>query len=251
HEVIFSGEGMTLLTVDHIYTFKQSLRGLSDIKNFAAGYKRRTASCVQLLRRINNTYAGIRVSKSYLERAHDTPLNLSALEKVHEAYLRDFREPGVQGLTMDSEDSISRLPELESPTERQPRLPELESPTEWQPADLPSRVQYTSATAAELQASEQMREMAWSEAWDSPIQSPRSDTTANVMYPRVPTLTKVPGFPSPISNSPSSSVLTTTICSRCLVGIETQESACKQEMTMFLSPEWEDFRRIGLGILKG
>lgn len=251
HEVIFSGEGMTLLTVDHIYTFKQCLSALSEPKLFAAGHKRRTASCVQLLRRINNTYTGVRVSKSYLERAHDTPLDLSALEKVHEVYLRDFREPGIQGLTTDSEDSISRLPELESPTERQPRLPELESPTEWQPADLLSGMQDTRATAAELQAPERMGEMTWSEAWDSLIWSPCSDKTADVTYPKVPTLTPVPGFPSPISTPPNLSELTTAVCSRCLVSIETQEASCKQEMTMFLSPEWEDFRRIGLGILKG
>lgn len=236
HELVFSGEGMTLLSVDHVYTFKQCLSALSDKKPFAAGYKPCIVSCVHLLRRLNSIYSGVRISRSYLTRAYGTPLDLFALEKVHEVYLREFRELGVQGMTVEPNDSIPRLPELESPTERQPTdpLPELRD---------------TGTRMGELQAPCQTTETAWSEALVSPMWSARSGMTPDVTYPKVPTPTRLPAFPSPVPTPPGVSELTTTICSRCLVGIETQEVPCKQEMTTLMSPEWEDFRRIGLGIL--
>ncbi|KAL8646807.1 MAG: hypothetical protein Q9210_005924 [Variospora velana] len=233
NELIYSGEGLSLLTVDHIYTFKRCLNALSVPRLPPVGYKRRVASCVHLLRRINQTYKGVKLSRSYLERAYSMQLQHSALEEVHQAYLRDFREPGVQ----DMRDG------------RIPRLPELESPSAQRPADsLPERD--ATSPVAELQACTRTPDAASSEAWSPDLWSPCSELDAGVTYPKVPTLSKQPDI-SPIVSTPSSpSELTTTICSRCLIDVKATEVAGKQEMTTFLSPEWENFMRVGLGILR-
>lgn len=236
HEIIFSGEGMTMLTADHIYTFKRCLSALSDHDLPATVHKRCIMSCVHLLRRINTTYTGVKLSKSYLERAYDMHLETSALKEVHQMYLGHFCESGIQDMTVGSDNEL-------------PRLPELESPTEQRAANLLPTIDME-APATDLRTYEPAMSTEPSEAWESDIWSPCRELTVDVTYPRVPALTKLPDFPSPVSTPPSLSGLTTTICSRCLVGIEKQEIICKQKMTTFLSPEWEDFRRIGLGILR-
>lgn len=236
-EIIYSGEGLSLLTVDHIYTFKRCLNALSVPRLPTAGHKRRVASCVHLLRRINKIYKGVKLSRAYLERAHDMQLQCSGLEEVHQAYFRDFHEPGVQGMHLEWDDEI-------------PRLPELESPSIQRPADNILSELDTRSPAVELQAYERKVDAAPNEAWESGLWSPCSELAAGVTYPRVPTLTKQPGFSPAVSTPPSFGDLTTTICSRCLVDLEATEAAGRQELSMFLSPEWEDFRRIGLGILK-
>ncbi|KAL8717309.1 MAG: hypothetical protein Q9225_005441 [Loekoesia sp. 1 TL-2023] len=233
HETIFSGEGLTLLTVDHIYTFKKCLLTLSDTDSLYTDRKSHITSCTQLLRRINATYTGVKLSKSYLKRAYGIGIRQEALQEVHKAYTESFGEPGIQDVAVTVDSETPCLPELESPMDQVPmdRILALYARTESAP--------YMQTTDTEP-----------GEAWDSDMWSPCNDlSSGSVTYPKVPALTKLPDSSS--TSRPSSlREIVTTICSRCLVNLEAQDAASKQEMTMFLSPEWENFRRIGLGILR-
>ncbi|KAL8659785.1 MAG: hypothetical protein Q9202_006960 [Teloschistes flavicans] len=257
HEIIFSGEGLTLLTVDHIWTLKRHLLALSKSTCFGTATNVSMDSCVHLLRRINDKYRGVKLSISYLYRAHGMDLPLPTLKEVCNAYSRAFNEPGVQGLSARTGDAIPSLPELESPTDQQPAdlfpmldagIPaiELESPTDHPPADLFPRLD-PSPPAIELETP----------TADTRPDNPDDVTGAwaldnyldvNVTYPSVPFSNSPLSASSPVSPS----ALTTTICSRCLVDVveAAPPRSCGQEMTMLMSPDWEDFRRVGLGILK-
>ncbi|KAL8644428.1 MAG: hypothetical protein Q9226_007771, partial [Calogaya cf. arnoldii] len=131
HEIIFSGEGLTLLSADHIHTFKQQLSTLSEMRFTDKDYTSRMDSAVHLLHRINITYRGVKLSRSYLERAYGTELRHSILREVCKAYYRKFGETGVREVSLQADSEIPLLPELESPTTTRPTylLPELESPT--------------------------------------------------------------------------------------------------------------------------
>ncbi|KAL8704646.1 MAG: hypothetical protein Q9201_002232, partial [Fulgogasparrea decipioides] len=120
HEIIFSGEGLTLFNVDHIYTFKKQLLRLSETSPLDRNHKRLMESCVHILRRINATYRGVKLSRSYLKRAYGTDLSELTLKEVCGAYLREFSEPGVQGMDVKAESEVPSLPELESPTDGRP-----------------------------------------------------------------------------------------------------------------------------------
>ncbi|KAI4183006.1 MAG: hypothetical protein L6R41_005670 [Letrouitia leprolyta] len=230
HETIFSGEGLTLLTVDHIYTFKRCLLSLPETAESSPHYKVMLASCTRLLRRINTTYTGVKLSKSYLERAHGIELRRSAFQRVHEAYLDSFGEPGIHDLSSSVEDGT-------------PCLPELESPMNPAPMDF-------SNTTTKIMPCTHTKTTELSDAWDSEEWPLTSDVAVDrVTYPKVPTLTKPPVLHSPMPSPSGSSEIITTICSRCLRTLETAHVAQTPEMTEFLSPEWENFRRIGLGIL--
>lgn len=233
-ETIFSGEGLTLLTVDHVYTFKKCLLTLSDTTDsLYTDHKSHITSCTRLLRRINTTYTGVKLSRSYLKRAYGIGIRQEALQEVHKAYLESFGEPGIQDLAVTVDSETPCLPELESPMDPVPmdRILAIYARTE--------RAPYIQTTDTEP-----------SEAWDSDMRSPCNGSSfGSVTYPKVPALTKLPDLSS-TSRPSSPREIVTTICSRCLVNLETQDAAREQEMTMFLSPEWENFRRIGLGILR-
>lgn len=230
HEIIFSGEGLTLLTVDHIYTFKQCLIALANLDPLAADYKGCITSCEHLLRRINTTYTGVRLCRPYLERAYDMHLAESALDEVHKVYLRDFHELGVRDVTSEPDIATSQLAELESPVGQQV-------------IETPEAIE-ARTTAADLAAFLRTLDPGSIEAWDSGTDLSNDSVT----YPRVPALTKQPEFSPSLSVPSSRGEISTTICSRCLVNIGEQNGACMEEMSMFMSPEWEKFRRIGLGI---
>ncbi|KAL8636183.1 MAG: hypothetical protein Q9228_006397 [Teloschistes exilis] len=253
HEIIFSGEGLTLLTADHVWTFKRYLLALSESTYLGTASSVSMESCVHLLRRINKTYRGIKLSLSYLYRAHNMELPLPTLKEVYSAYFRAFKEPGVQGLGPQKREEIPSLPELESPTDQQPadpfpmldtRIPaiELESPTEHLPADLFPK---PDAQIPLIELDTPIADTRPENLDDSGAWPLRDYLNVEVAYPSVPSSN------SPYASSPvSPSSLTTTICSRCLVDIEAAPRSCGQEMTMLMSADWEDFRRVGLGILK-
>ncbi|KAL8936107.1 MAG: hypothetical protein Q9216_005099 [Gyalolechia sp. 2 TL-2023] len=285
HEIVFSGEGLALLTIDHVYTFKRCLLTLSETYGLESEYKIRMASCTRLLRRINTTYTGVKLSRSYLERAYGIDLRHPGLQKIHKAYLDSFGEPGVQDLAFMVEDETPCLPELESPCPpelessylaelespylpelessylpelespclselQSPYLPELESPVNEAPMDIISAVNARPPTTGIVPYAQKMN-MKPSEAWEGSVCSFYSDLGVDrVTYPKVPPLTKPPKFRPSTSRPLGCSDITTTICARCLINVEADNVARGNEMTMFLSPEWEDFRRIGLGILK-
>lgn len=270
HEIIFSGEGLTLLSADHIHTFKKQLSVLSMLRFTDKDYTSRMDSCVHLLRRINNTYRGVKLSRSYLERAYGTDLPHPTLREMCKEYYRNFKETGVREVSLEEDSEIPLLPELESPTTSQPTyllpelesptvgqhtclLPELESPTSQIFTGVPSALDARTRTAgsARTPTAENLDD----ELCDIDMGSPCDYLDIGVTYPKVPSLSKVPSLTklpglSPLSSQPSFETIITTICSRCLVSMQPEDVSCGQEMQMLLSPEWENFRRIGLGILR-
>ncbi|KAI4110481.1 MAG: hypothetical protein LQ339_001347 [Xanthoria mediterranea] len=257
HDIIFSGEGLTLLSADHIHTFKKQLSVVSKMRFTDKDYTSQLDSCVHLLRRIDNTYRGVKLSRSYLERAYGTELCHFILREVCKAYYRIFKETGVQEVSLEADSEIPLLPELESPITGQPThlLPELESPTVGQRncllpesfTGIPSALDARTRRAGLAHA--QTAEILEDELCDIDMGSPCEYLDIRVTYPKVPRLTQLPG-PPPLSSQTSLDTIITTLCSRCLVSMQAEEITYGQEMQMLLSPEWENFRRIGLGVLR-
>ncbi|KUJ19033.1 uncharacterized protein LY89DRAFT_612453 [Mollisia scopiformis] len=82
NEVIFSSEGLTLLSLDHVYTFK------SQLHTYSRSLAPSDLTCaVDELRRLVLAQGGRRVTKGYLMRAYDwLGISLSALVDVNEGY---------------------------------------------------------------------------------------------------------------------------------------------------------------------
>ncbi|KAJ5591496.1 uncharacterized protein N7459_001865 [Penicillium hispanicum] len=70
NEVVFSQEGLTLLNMDRIYTFKRRLCVLSS-KSFSRTDDKSMAYCVQLLKRIFADFQGRPFSKAFFHRVYE------------------------------------------------------------------------------------------------------------------------------------------------------------------------------------
>lgn len=70
NEVIFSQEGLTLLNMDRIYTFKRRLCILSN-RPFSRSDDQSITSCVQLLHRIITDFQGRPFSKAFFHRVYE------------------------------------------------------------------------------------------------------------------------------------------------------------------------------------
>lgn len=70
NEVVFSQEGLTLLNMDRIYTFKRRLCILSNAP-FSKADDHSMASCVKLLRRLVNDVQGRPFSKAFFHRIYE------------------------------------------------------------------------------------------------------------------------------------------------------------------------------------
>lgn len=70
NEVVFSQEGLTLLNMDRIYTFKRRLCILSN-KPFSRTDEKYMTSCVQLLRRLVADFQGRPFSKAFFHRVYE------------------------------------------------------------------------------------------------------------------------------------------------------------------------------------
>ncbi|KAF4637361.1 hypothetical protein G7Y89_g730 [Cudoniella acicularis] len=108
NEVIFSSEGLTLLSLDHVYTFKNLLNTYS-----------RTLSpfdltlAVDELRRLVLAQQGRKISKSQLMRAYDwLPVSLAALVDINEGYKIAYDRKGSIEV-QDVENTRSLLPALQ------------------------------------------------------------------------------------------------------------------------------------------
>ena len=86
-EVVFVSEGLTLLTIDHVFTFKQLLRTLSK-KDWVSGSRYRCLeSSVSLLSRIQRIYNGTPVTATYIKRVYqEIPLQSATLNEVITEY---------------------------------------------------------------------------------------------------------------------------------------------------------------------
>ncbi|CZR61663.1 uncharacterized protein PAC_11560 [Phialocephala subalpina] len=82
NEILFSSEGLTLLSLDHVYTFKCQLHTYSRTLSPTD-----LTSAVDELRRLVLAQHGRRITKGYLMRAYDwLGISLAALVDVNEGY---------------------------------------------------------------------------------------------------------------------------------------------------------------------
>ncbi|CAG8014723.1 unnamed protein product [Penicillium salamii] len=70
NEVVFSQEGLTLLNMDRIYTFKRRMCILSN-RPFSRTDEQAMSSCVQLLHRIVDDFSGRPFSKAFFHRVYE------------------------------------------------------------------------------------------------------------------------------------------------------------------------------------
>ncbi|RAL15225.1 uncharacterized protein BO97DRAFT_338967 [Aspergillus homomorphus CBS 101889] len=94
NEVIFSREGLTLLNVDRIYTFKRRLciltnRGVDPEESYIT-------SCTQLLHRTIQDFHGRPFSKAFFHRVYEQ-LNVSdeLLTRVADTYKKQYNDDGI------------------------------------------------------------------------------------------------------------------------------------------------------------
>ncbi|PYI36993.1 hypothetical protein BP00DRAFT_360599 [Aspergillus indologenus CBS 114.80] len=94
NEVIFSREGLTLLNVDRIYTFKRRLCILSN--RGVAPEESYITSCTQLLHRTIQDFHGRPFSKAFFHRVYEQ-LNVSdaLLTHVATAYKKQYHDDGI------------------------------------------------------------------------------------------------------------------------------------------------------------
>ena len=95
-DLIYSGEGLTVLAVDCIYSFKGQLTELGGEMAVPLFREDCKESCVELLRYVNTMYKDIILSRGYLRRAyHQFELDEDVLEEVCEAYRARFGSEGI------------------------------------------------------------------------------------------------------------------------------------------------------------
>jgi hypothetical protein len=94
-DIIFSGDGLTVVAVDCIYTFKTLISELASETTIPLFRDDCKESCVELLKHVNSIYKDVVLSKSYLRRAY-THINLrdDILEEVCEAYHAKYGADG-------------------------------------------------------------------------------------------------------------------------------------------------------------
>ena len=100
NDVIFNGEGLTLLSIDLIYTFKQLLRTLSKKDWLPCARDVCLSSCVHLLHRINQIYTNPKASKAYMVRVYkEIEFQCSAYEEVCSAHNVNFCTASIKDVT--------------------------------------------------------------------------------------------------------------------------------------------------------
>ena len=100
NEVVFSEEGLTLLSIDHIYTFKQLLLTLS--KNDWVPHARDVclSSCVHILNHINEVYTDPKVSKGYLASVYkEVDFKQEEYEEVCSAHSANYCLASIKDVT--------------------------------------------------------------------------------------------------------------------------------------------------------
>ena len=100
NEIIFSDEGLTLLSMDNIYTFKQLLCTLSKPDWVANSRDVCLSSCVHLLRRINEVYTDPKMSKGYLARVYkEVEFMEEAFDEVTAAISTNYCTASIRDVT--------------------------------------------------------------------------------------------------------------------------------------------------------
>ncbi len=101
HEVIYSEEGLTLLSIDHIYTFKQLLCTLSKKDWVPHARDVCLSSCVHLLHRINEIYTDPKLSRGYIARVYkELEFHQETWEEVNSTYSLNYCSASIKDVTM-------------------------------------------------------------------------------------------------------------------------------------------------------
>lgn len=101
NEIVFSEEGLTLLTIDFIFTFKQLLQTLSKKNWVPRARDVCLSSCVSLLHRINEIYTEPQMSGGYLKRVYkDIDLHKESWQEVTSAYNVNYCTASIKDVTM-------------------------------------------------------------------------------------------------------------------------------------------------------
>ncbi|MCJ1337377.1 hypothetical protein MMC09_002659 [Bachmanniomyces sp. S44760] len=99
HDVLFGGEGLTLLSVDHVFTFKNLLSLLDRADWVPLSREPCMESCLQLLHRLNTIYDLHGISKAYLQRAYDhVSVSDTIIAEVARKYMSKFGNSGILGM---------------------------------------------------------------------------------------------------------------------------------------------------------
>ena len=100
NEIIFSDEGLTVLSMDNIYTFKQLLCTLSKPDWVANSRDVCLSSCVHLLRRINEVYTDPKLTKGYLARVYkEVEFMEEAFDEVTAAISTNYCTASIRDVT--------------------------------------------------------------------------------------------------------------------------------------------------------
>lgn len=131
HEVIFGSEGLTLLSVDHIYTFKHFVGVLSRINWVPLSRVICLTACIELLHRINSVYTGQKPLKGYFIRTYkDIDINEGTLDEICREYEAKY------GSKLDSQAAESPPKDIDAP-ELNSIPPRTDSPTVADEAPVP------------------------------------------------------------------------------------------------------------------
>lgn len=131
HEVIFGSEGLTLLSVDHIYTFKHFVSVLSRINWVPLSRVVCLTACIELLHRINNVYTGQKPLKGYFTRTYkDIDINEGTLDEICREYQAKY------GSKLDSQGAEPPPKDVDAP-ELNSIPPRTDSPTVADEAPVP------------------------------------------------------------------------------------------------------------------
>lgn len=238
HEVIFGGEGLTLLSIDHIYTFKHFLGVLSSISWVPLSRVVCLASCIELLHRINTIYTGRKPLRGYFIRVYpDIKVNEATLDEVCTTYNLRHSGSGTPGVPKEGEDG--------GPVIEENVLPDTESPTVVRNDIDPGMV----GVPIEFELPKFIVDIDshTSSPWGSDNLSPE-DRFPIVTYPRIRSVSDVPVCPLTAS-TPYPRHRRDALCSRCRRNMTSNYSSdFAKDTTTILGSEWECFRAVGLGL---
>jgi len=123
HELVFGEEGLTLLTIDHVFTFKQLLRTLSKQDWVPHAREVCLSSCVHLLHRINEIYPEPEVSSGYLKRVYkEIEYRKESWQEVISAYDVNYCTASIKDFTM-LEPDFTALSDIASEKEAESETP--------------------------------------------------------------------------------------------------------------------------------
>ena len=95
-DIIYSGDGLTVLAVDYVFKFKEMLQSLAQEDTFPLFRDDCKESCVELLKHIHGIYKDVPLSKAYLRRSYTYfTLREDIVDEVCEAYFARYGTTGV------------------------------------------------------------------------------------------------------------------------------------------------------------